>query len=128
MSTLPINAPLPVFKIKLIACFTVQYCSEKSFLSMPSLTLCAVGKDKSNIRRHAFPFFGITPNRLTWRCLSGGVFVGQTTLPRLTSLFRYSSITAGCSMAEGQFDVADFNLHKCEWKEFIYWSSVECRE
>ena len=48
-------------------------------ISMPSLTLCSTGKDKSIISRQAFPFFGITPNRVTWRFGSGGTCVGPKT-------------------------------------------------
>ena len=47
---------------------------------------------------------------------SGGACVGPKTRPKLTSLLRYLSITDGCSLAEGQLNAADFNLHRCGWK------------
>ena len=39
--------------------FCLQYSNEKSSLSIPSLTLCSTGKDKSSISHQAFPFLGL---------------------------------------------------------------------
>ena len=49
----------------------------------------------------------MTPKLLTWRKGNGGDANGPATLPKDTSLAKYSSITVGCACAEGLFLLAD---------------------
>ena len=56
---------------------------------------------------HGWPFFGMTPKLLTWRKGNGGDENEPATLPKDTSLAKYSSITVGCACAEGLFLLSD---------------------
>ena len=89
-----------------------MYWRVKSWGSMPSLTLAPPGEDKSTISRHlpGCPFLGITPKLLMCKRGNGGELKGPATLPRDTSLAKYSSTTFACWNAEGLFFLAGLSL------------------
>ena len=52
----------------------------------------------------------MTPKRLICREAKGGAEKGPASLPKETSIYKYESITKGCSKEERMFDEADLRL------------------
>ena len=80
----------------------VTLCKVKSSRLIPLLTLAPPADDKSMISRHfpSWPFLGMTPKLLMCNDGKGRVSKGPATLPKDTSLAKYSSITIRCSYVE----------------------------
>ena len=91
MSHFAIREPIPSARTLAAMSSTVTYDSEQLSGSIPSLTLCPSGKDRSTIRCHLFslPRLGMTPNLLTMSEAVGNCLNGPRTWPRLPSSARY---------------------------------------
>ena len=95
-----------------ITASTETCCTVKGGLGMPSFTLSPAEEERSKMRHHlpGWLFWGMTPKRLICRKGKGGAEKKPASLPKEISIYKYESITKGCSKEECMFDEADLRL------------------